>query len=249
MTKPAWGDPRPREARLRRRRAGGARRGASRPHRSAISAAAPGVRVSTASAASTRTPSCASCRSALVVVRVAQVVHRAATRGRPWRRRLDTTCGEVVGRHGIEAEVDVHDVELVRVRVDPAGLEHPRRPPLRVGHVGARTRVGQPRHRRVAVGRGEVADVDVACGDGCDDGTQPVASRCTPPDAPREGAPARVRGAAGLEPPRRPIPGWRPGHTDPADPARYAWFRRTGRGGVCRQAGRATPARSRRRSR
>src|SRR6476620_10800367 len=131
--------------------------------------------------------------------------------------------------------------------VDPAGLEHPRRPPLGVGHVGAGTGVRQPRDRRVAVRWSEVTDVDVACGDGRDDGTQPVASRWTPSDATREeeGAPARVRGAAGLEPPAGPYPG-----SGPATPIRWIvrgmrWFRRTGGGmpsGRPRRAGALPPA-------
>ncbi|WP_206515783.1 hypothetical protein [Streptomyces sp. S063] len=65
-------------------------------------------------------------------------------------------CEEVVQRRRglcVEAEVEVEDVEGVRVFVHPTGIEHDRRPPLlgTDGHA-ARTGVGQPCHA-IALGR------------------------------------------------------------------------------------------------
>ncbi|OLP67199.1 hypothetical protein BJM39_24380 [Salmonella enterica subsp. enterica serovar Javiana] len=97
------------------------------------------------------------------VVRVAEVVHGHDQ----WLVVLPEggdEVAQVLRRERIEAEVQVHDVELTGVLVDPRGGEHGRRPPGRVGGV-ARPGVGEPADGGSALGPGhgrEVADIDVS---------------------------------------------------------------------------------------
>lgn len=105
-----------------------------------------------------------------LVVGIAQVVN-----GVDQGFAVPAECGDGLlqgGRVlGIEAEVNVEHIERARVRVDPAGVQHDRRPPLARCRIvrGIRIRVreaenlGQP--RKVSLHRTKVVDVDVSCGD------------------------------------------------------------------------------------
>jgi hypothetical protein len=75
-----------------------------------------------------------------LVMGVAQVVHREHERLAALLQRRHQ-LGELSGRPGVEAEVDVEHVELVAMTPDPFGLEHARRPPGR--------ELGRPGRRRV----------------------------------------------------------------------------------------------------
>ena len=116
---------------------------ASRPQRARISAAAPCVSVISASAAGTRTSrwrSCAS-RSRWWGLRRSWTVK---TSGLPRRRSAATSSSRSVGAAGVEAEVEVEDVEVVGL--DPGGVEHHRGPPLLRGRPrpAASGRAGAP---------------------------------------------------------------------------------------------------------
>jgi hypothetical protein len=98
----------------------------------------------------------------VVVMRVAQVVdghdQRHALRGQRVADRL-----ELRRRLGIEAEVDMEDVEVRRVGGDPARVQHDRRPPAAGNLLAVRGGgVGQPHHRVAPVVHGEMPHVHVA---------------------------------------------------------------------------------------
>jgi hypothetical protein len=101
---------------------------------------------------------------AVDVVRVAQVVHGVDERHRASPQRGDHA---LEGRRveGVEAEVQVEDVDVVGAGVDPGLVEHRRRPPLLAGGAAyaERRRVGKPHRTASRLGR-EVADVDVPRG-------------------------------------------------------------------------------------
>ncbi len=65
---------------------------------------------------------------AVLVMGVAQIVHRVDQRATRTPQGLDE-LPQLRRSAGIEAELDVEDVELAAVRLDPAGIEHRRRPP------------------------------------------------------------------------------------------------------------------------
>ena len=142
------------------------RTAARRPQRRAISAAAPAVSVTRASAAGTRTSSWASCRARGLVVRVPQVVDGVDEALAPGSQGVDQLA-ELLGRARVEPELQVEDVELVLRH--PLRAEHHRRPPLLGGRPArpVRVGVGEP-HRAGPVLGGEVADVHMALRHGGD---------------------------------------------------------------------------------
>ncbi len=99
-------------------------------------------------------------QSGLEVVGVSQVVHREH-QGLGLGAQRCHEVRQTLGRGGVEAEVDVHEVELARVLAHPGALEHARRPPLSVRDVGARARVRQPLDTIAALCR-QVADIDMS---------------------------------------------------------------------------------------
>ena len=107
-------------------------------------------------------------QGAVLVVGVAQVVHRQHERLAAPAQHL----GELAqggGVDGVEAEVEVEEVEVGVAR--PLRSQHHRRPPpgARGALRGVGVRVGQPDHPTVVLLGGEVADVDVARRHGGDD--------------------------------------------------------------------------------
>ena len=96
-------------------------------------------------------------RLAVEVVGVAQVVDGEDQRLAAPAERGDQLL-EVRGAAGVEAEVEVEDVEVVGL--DPGGVEHHRGPPLLRGGRARRRGVGQAHRTRAVLGR-EVTDVHV----------------------------------------------------------------------------------------
>src|SRR6476646_7737422 len=95
------------------------------------------------------------------MVRVAQVVNRVHK-----RLVVHLEClydvGERVGADGVEAEVDVKDVELVVMLLNPRRIQHQWRPPATgYGALVGRDRVGQTDYGVAARGMGQVTDIDV----------------------------------------------------------------------------------------
>jgi hypothetical protein len=76
-----------------------------------------------------------------VVVRIAQVVDRVEE-GLARGPERGGEIRKLVGPPGVEAEVQVEQVELVPMVEDPVRLERGRWPPLRLGPVRADHRVG-----------------------------------------------------------------------------------------------------------